>query len=58
MVEDVQQRKRILRSVHDESHFGMSRTRSMISSKYYWQGMNKGTESFASYYSLNGYNCT
>ncbi len=37
---------RILQEVHDGSHFGINRTRDMISEKYYWPGMSKYIQSY------------
>ncbi len=39
-------RMRILKEVHDGSHFGINRTRDMISEKYYWPGMSKDIQSY------------
>ncbi len=39
-VEDVQQRQRIISSIHDSSHFGVARTTDMVACKYYWPGLS------------------
>ena len=39
VIEDVEKRRRIIRSTHDGSHLGLNRTNDMVASKYYWPGL-------------------
>ena len=48
VIEDVTQRKRIIKSIHDASHMGINRTLDMVSRKYYWPGLTKDVQSYVS----------
>lgn len=48
VIEAVEERERIIKSIHDGNHFGVNRTRDMITSKYYWPGMSKEIQSYVS----------
>ena len=39
VVENREQRKRIIASIHNASHLGLNRTNDMVASKYYWPGL-------------------
>ena len=39
VVEDMEQRRRIVSITHEDSHFGVNRTYATIASKYYWPGL-------------------
>ena len=36
MVETVEERDRIVESIHDQAHLGRDKTLSAVSAKYYW----------------------
>ena len=40
-MEDPEQWKRIISTIHDESHLGINRTNEMVAKKYYWPGLYK-----------------
>ena len=48
VVQDLTKRKRIITSTHDGSHFGLNRTNSMVSSKYYWPGLFSDVRQYVS----------
>ena len=48
VIEDKEKRKKIISSIHDTSHLGIHRTKSMITSKYYWPGMSKDIADYVS----------
>lgn len=39
VIEDVEKRRRIVRSTHNGSHLGLNRMNYMVASKYYWPGL-------------------
>ena len=39
VVEDTEQRRRIVSITHEDGHFGVKRTYDTIASKYYWPGL-------------------
>ena len=49
VVEDVEQRHRIISSIHNSSHFGVNRTTDMVSDKYYWPSLTLQVRSYVSY---------
>ena len=53
VVEDSEQRKRIVASTHDGSHLGLNRTNDMIASKYYWPGLFTDVKTYVSFTSLH-----
>lgn len=55
VVEDSEQRKRIVASTHDGSHFGLNRTNDMVASKYYWPGLFTDVKTYVSFTSLHTY---
>ena len=48
VVEDHQQRTRIISSIHDTCHLGLNRTNDMVAQKYYWPGMSNHIHSYVS----------
>ncbi len=48
VVEEKDKRKRIVASIHDESHVGVNRTLDMISSKYYWPNLTMDVKEYVS----------
>ena len=48
MIEDPDQRKRIVSSIHDTSHMGLNRTTDMVSGKYYWPGLTSDVKAYVS----------
>ena len=46
VIESSSQRKRIISSVHDSSHFGINRTIDMITAKYYWPGVTSDIKEY------------
>ncbi len=48
VIENTSQRKRILESVHNSSHFGINRTLDLVSHNYYWPGLTKDVKYFVS----------
>ena len=48
VVEDKEQRKRIIGAIHDPSHMGVNRTLDMITAKYYWPGQTNEVKEYVS----------
>ena len=48
VVEDLEQRKRIVANIHNTSHLGLNRTNDMVASKYYWPGLFKDVRTYVS----------
>ena len=48
VVEDLEQRKRIVANIHNTSHLGLNRTNDMVASKYYWPGLFKDVRTYIS----------
>ena len=48
MVEDVNKRNRVMKSIHNSSHFGINRTLDLVSSKYYWPGLTNDVKQYLS----------
>ena len=46
MIEDPDQRKRIVSSIHDTSHMGLNRTTDIVSGKYYWPGLTSDVKAY------------
>ena len=51
VVEDPDQRKRIVSSIDDTAHMGLNRTTDMVSGKYYWPGFAADVKSYVSSHS-------
>ena len=49
VVEDPDQQKRIVSSIHDTSHMGLNRTTDMVSAKYYWPGLTSDVKAYVSF---------
>ena len=52
VIEDREQRKRIISSIHDECHLGINRTNELVAKKYYWPGLYKDVNVYVSGYSM------
>ena len=48
VVEDKEQRERIVSSIHDPCHLGVNRTVDMIAPKYYWPGLTTDVKQYVS----------
>ena len=48
VVEDQEQRKRIVATIHDSNHLGINRTLDLVCSKYYWPGQSKDVIEYVS----------
>ena len=48
VIEDPDQWKRIVSSIHDTSHMGLNRTTDMVSGKYYWPGLTSDVKAYVS----------
>ena len=48
VIEDPDQQKRIVSSIHDTSHMGLNRTTDMVSGKYYWPGLTAAVKAYVS----------
>ena len=46
VVEEPEQRKRIISINHDKKHLGVNRTNEMVAQKYYWPGVYKDNTSY------------
>ena len=46
VIEDKQQHKRIISSVHDSCHLGVNRTLDMVAAKYYWPGLSEDVKDY------------
>ena len=57
MVEDPDQRKRTVSSIHDTSHMGLNRTTDMVSGKYYWPGLTADVKAYVSSLILYALHC-
>ena len=52
VIEDREQQKRIISSIHNECHLGMNRTNELVAKKYYWPGLYKDVNVYVSSYSM------
>ena len=48
VIENPDQRKRIVSSIHDTSHMGLNRTTDMVSGKHYWPGLTSDVKAYVS----------
>ena len=49
VVEDTEQRKRIIASIHNASHLGLNRTNNTVANKYYWPGLFTDVRTYVSF---------
>ena len=49
IIEDPDQWRRIISSIHDTSHMGLNRTTDMIAGKYSWPGLTNDVKAYVSY---------
>ncbi len=48
VVENKEQRERIISAIHDPSHMGVNRTLDMITAKYYWPSQTNEVKEYVS----------
>ncbi len=56
-IEDKSKKERVIKCIHDTSHFGINRTLNLVSSKYYWPGLTNDVKQYVSVEHTYNYLC-